>query len=167
MDTQVPEWLLRDSALLEAIGHITVNFALLEEAISLCIWALIRGEEPIGQIVTAQLSFRQLVDLFCSLYRFQVSDPTVLDELEGIRKSLHEAEERRNRIIHSGWAAGHEPGLGFRTKTVAKAKQGLQHQFEKIRASDVHALADFLARLADQIVELMDKTPFGETETSF
>lgn len=167
MDRQVPPWLARDPALLEAIGRITINVALLEEAISLCIWALIGGEQQMGQIVTAQLSFRQLVDLSCSLYRFQVSDPAVLAELEGIRKSLHEAEGRRHRIIHSGWAAGPESGAGLRSKIVARAKQGLQYQFEKVTATDIDSLADFLATLADEIVQLMDKTPFGETEADF
>ena len=96
MDTQVPPWLARDPALLEAIGRITVNFALLEEAISLCIWALIGGEQQMGQIVTAELSFRQLVDLFVRCTASRLATP---QSLLNLRESGSRYMRQRNAAI--------------------------------------------------------------------
>lgn len=155
-----------DPALLKPIGLVTVNFAMLEGSLSFFIWELIGREQQVGQIVTAQLSFRQLIDLFCSLYRFRVSDPKLLAEFERIRKSLHEAEEGRNKVTHSQWGAGDEPGSSTRIKTVARAKKGLQFIFENITEPDLDTLADFLATLTYEIMELMDKTLFAETKPS-
>jgi len=166
MDKERKEKADIDPALLEPIGLVTVNFAMLEESLSLCIWKLIGAEGRVGQIVTAQLSFRQLVDLFCSLYRFRVRDAKLLAEFERIRKSLHKAEERRNKIIHSQWSAADELGASRRFKAVARAKRGLQYQVEKTTATDVHSLADFLARLTYEIMELIANWLYPETKTS-
>jgi len=60
MDKERKEKADIDPALLEPIGLVTVNFAMLEESLSLCIWKLIGAEGRVGQIVTAHTLNGQL-----------------------------------------------------------------------------------------------------------
>ena len=54
--------------LLKSIGDITVSFAMLESQIQTLIASMLNEHQRIGQIVTAELSFRNLKALMISLY---------------------------------------------------------------------------------------------------
>jgi hypothetical protein len=55
--------------LLARIGDITVSFALLESTIQTLAGSQLQEHQRIGQIITAELSFRNLRALVTSLYR--------------------------------------------------------------------------------------------------
>jgi len=154
-----------DHTLIEPIGLVTVNFSMLEGNLKFFIWTLISHEQRIGQIITANLAFRQLIDLFGSLYRFHVKDEVLLTEFEQLRKSLEEANDRRNNLIHSQWAAGDKPGKSTKFKIVARAKQGVIHKFDSISIEDITALADFIAHAAHDIQELLFKPLMPQKHT--
>jgi len=147
-----------DNSLLEPIGLVTVNFSMLEGTLKFFVRILITNEPMIGQIITANLNFRQLIDLFCSLYRFRIKDDVLLSEFEQFRKSLEEANDRRNNLIHSQWAAGEEPGKSTKYKTMARAKQGLIHKFDSISTEDIMNLAEYISEIAADAQDLMIKT---------
>ena len=54
---------------LKAIGRVTVSFALLEQSIAFFVWHLIGTQQRVGQAITSELSFRQLIALASSLHR--------------------------------------------------------------------------------------------------
>lgn len=133
---------------LRSLGKITANFALLEALVSLCIWTLIGGEQRLGQITTAELSFSQKVTLLSSLYRYRVNSAEESTELKGLLSRIAQAEEKRNAITHSVWAAGRTKETVTRIKTTAKRSTGLKFHFQQMSVQDLDEFADFIAEVA-------------------
>lgn len=85
---------------LESIGKITANFAVLETPIAFFAWSLVSpADQRLGQIITAELSFRSLVALLSSVFKYKVTDLTALAEFQkllnesgGYGEWLHAAE---------------------------------------------------------------------------
>ncbi len=143
--------------LLEPIGLISVNFGMLESGLEFFIWILISKNQRIGQIVTAQLSYKKLVDVFSSLFRELVKDNQYYDEFEDIRKRLHKAEEIRNAIIHSRWGASRQQNSSLRIKTTATSKKGIEFKHETISLEEIKNIADNIAILASDLSDLLFK----------
>src|SRR2546426_6141727 len=130
---------------LRAIGQVTVNFALLESALSTFVWELISAEQRLGQTITAELSFRNLVALASSLSRFRNLTGETLERCEALLNRALEAEGHRNAVAHSLWAAGHTPASVTRIKVTAKKSKGLNHQFVQMTVDDLQKVADLIA----------------------
>lgn len=133
---------------LRSIGKITAYFAKLELLVSFCIWSLIEGEQRLGQIVTAELSFSGKVALLSSLYRYRVNSPERLTELEELLDRVSQAEEKRNAMIHSFWGAGRTKETITRIKTTAKRSKGLKFHFQEMKVQELDEVADFIAGVA-------------------
>ena len=119
---------------LKAIGDITVSFALLEFQIQNLIGSLIYEHQRIGQIITAELSFKNLRALLISLYLERHGEDEDFNNLRDFMKRAGQAEEKRNQIIHSVWAAGKDKDHITRFKTTAKEKHGIRFKFEEVSA---------------------------------
>lgn len=135
----------------KSIGKIVVIFAVLEFTISSCIHRLIGAigtDHPVGEIITAELSFSQKVTLLSSLYKFRLNDTEKLTELEKLLRRVALAEEKRNAVIHSIWASGDTRDTATRIKTTAKRKQGLKFQFQKLSVEELDEIADFIDEVA-------------------
>ena len=137
---------------LEAIGSITIEFALLEReldsAISLALVGNDLRQQPIAQIVCAELSFKASVHLLQSLLRFRLRN---VDEtrLKEVSAKLFAAEVKRNVVVHSTWAEAEE-GTVLRMKTTAKGH--LKHQFEHLTLDDLRATAKELHAAAEDLM---------------
>jgi hypothetical protein len=140
---------------LRMIGQITVNFALLENAISFFVWTWISNEQRVGQIITAELSFRNLVGLLSSIFRHRMGDSEKVEELEALLTRALQVEEKRNIITHSVWGAGNTRETITRVKTTAKKAKGLRHQFEQMSVADLNEIAEQVAVLAHEIQMFM------------
>ena len=130
---------------LQAIGLITVNFAMLELTIASGAWFFL-GKT--GAIVTAELSFKGLVALFSSLYRNWTTDAKKVGDLDSLLKRVMQAEEKRNIISHSLWTLGKSDETITRIKTTAKMSKGLKHSFEQVTVDDLERIADEIAETA-------------------
>lgn len=102
------------------IGDITVSFALLEMAIQSLIGSLIAEHQRIGQIITAELSFKNLRALAISLYLERNGEDEDYRKLKSLMNKAGKIEATRNNIIHSIWAAGKDKDCIARIKTTAK-----------------------------------------------
>lgn len=146
-------------ALLAPLGEVTVYFNLLTQTISMGIWFLMGGAsleaQHVGRIITSELSFRGLVNVYCSLYRYRFQDRERLAAVDGLRKRLEKAEEKRNTVSHSMWGAAPTPGKSTRIKATAKARKGWTPEFQEMSASDLQVIADEFAALAS---DLQDET---------
>jgi hypothetical protein len=131
---------------LRHIGDITVSFALLEMAIQTLIGSLINEHQRIGQIITAELSFKNLRALVLSLYRERHGTDEDYEQLKSLMNEAGEIEDIRNQIIHSVWGAGKDRDHITRIKTTAKEKHGLKFQFQEMSANE---LSDFAKRIRD------------------
>lgn len=98
MQHQVPENLLRH------IGDITVSFALLENTLQMVVHSLVASSQRIGQIITAELGFKNLRALSISLYKERLGEGDKFDQFRALLRRAAEAEDKRNQITHSLWA---------------------------------------------------------------
>ena len=114
MQHQVPENLLRH------IGDITVSFALLENTLQMVVHSLVASSQRIGQIITAELGFKNLRALSISLYKERLGEGDKFDQFRALLRRAAEAEDKRNQTTHSLWAAGDSPETITRIKTTAK-----------------------------------------------
>ena len=142
---------------LQALGQITADFQVLEETISSFILDLIGAEPDVGEIITSELSFRKLIDLLSALFKHQVRNDTKIAEMERLVLRANVVEQKRNTIIHSGWALGNTDETITRVKTTAKQRHGL-------RVQSVEMDTVMLKQIADEIAELSaDLSDFHRT----
>jgi hypothetical protein len=139
-------------SILARIGDITVSFALLELQIQSLAGALIQDHQRISQIITAELSFKQLRALTTSLYLERRGEDADFETVRALMRRAADLEEKRNRITHSIWAAGATAETVTRIKTTAKEKRGIRFDFEKeVGEHDLAAIADDIKRLAGDV----------------
>jgi len=146
---------------LEKIGDITVSFALLENEIKFFIWSLLGSNQSIGQIITAELSFKKLRAVLISLYKEKYGENDIYKKMRDLMNRAGKIEEKRNQITHSLWGTGIDLRTGkgtgkdidivTRFKTTAKEKFGLRSKFEDVTVSDLSKIADDIKKLAGEI----------------
>ena len=138
----------------QALGQLTIYYAMLEGQLRFTIWTLsspgLQGggllqEMQAAQILMAGRPFSTLVDMFCSLCKLRMVDPT---RVAALRADLARVSEVRNRYMHSEWAVGNIPGTALRYRHTARAKDGLQFSYEHVTADDIRLLADDMGRVA-------------------
>ena len=146
--------------LLKHIGDITVSFALVTTAVQMLAGSLIHEHQRIGQIITAELAFRNLRSLLISLYLERHGEDDDYETLKELLGRARDLEEKRNQIVHSVWATGAEPESITRIKTTAKVKSGLRFRFENMDEVELSSIAEELKQLAYDIqkfwMHLMD-----------
>ena len=135
---------------LRAIGQVVVRFNLLEGGLSLLIWILSGVEQDIRYIITAGLSFRNLLDIFSSLCRYKLDEPEAINRLNELIKRLVQAGEKRNQVVHSVWA-GNLYGAALRSKATARARKGFKLQFEATETEELDAIASFIGEVAKDV----------------
>lgn len=105
----------------------------------------------LGQIITAELSFRRKVELLCAIYKYRtengdiIGQPGSFAELIG---NVSKANDERNTISHSLWAIGDKEDINTRLKMTAKGKKGLQFQTENMSIQELNEIGDFIAEVA-------------------
>jgi len=137
--------------LLARIGDMTVSFALLEMEIQLLVASLLQDGQRIGQIVTAELAFRNLRALAISLYKERRGEDTDFGKLKELMTHAARVEETRNQITHSVWATGGGADTVTRVKTTAKEKRGLRFAFDRVSEDDLTTLVADIKKLARDV----------------
>jgi hypothetical protein len=145
------------SKLLVHIGDITVSFALLELNLQSLIGSFIAEHQRLGQIITAELAFRNLRALVISLYKDRHGEDDDFTQLRTLVQRCADLEETRNQIIHSVWGAGGTPDSITRIKTTAKEKHGIRFHFEQVTEADLAQVAADIKLLANDILRFQLK----------
>ena len=107
-----------------ALGKVGADFAMLENQVAFLTWSLISQDQRLGQIITAELSFRALRALLSSIFRHRVQDTALIDELEKLLDRAAAVEERRNIVVHSSWGAGESAATRTRIKMTGRCALG-------------------------------------------
>jgi hypothetical protein len=136
---------------LKSIGDITVSFALLESVIQTFIGSLLNERQRIGQVITAELPFRNLRALAISLYIERHGKDEDFDKLRAFMIRAGKVEDKRNQITHSVWGAGKDKDSITRIKATAKEKHGIQFHFEDVSADNLEEFAVEIKALATEI----------------
>jgi hypothetical protein len=142
-----------------ALGKVTAEFASLEHSLKVLAGLLLhKTDQELGQIVTAQLSFRSLLDLVGSLALYRVSDDPAHGEIDELLSRAERVEKRRNRVTHSDWgpATVREPDREKRArfKTTARRAKGLSFELENMSPTDVEDIAIEASALAGDVLEM-------------
>lgn len=127
-------------AILCELGKIVVFQAHLESMIGIEITKLLNVDNVKGQIITAELSFKQLIGLLSSLVIEKLGEEhQFYQEFKELKKKLYEFENFRNIIAHSIWAHDQEfsNDKATRMKLTSKEKKGLKCQHEEIGLNDI------------------------------
>lgn len=151
-----------DPRLLAALGSVTVDFSALDASVQLAISIMLMPDDLAvldatkgaivvekNAIVTSEMSFKQRVYAFASLYRQRWPRPPT--EFEFLCKQLHDAEDLRNQLVHSYYDTD-ATGAVVRRKVTAKTKQGLRSRIDIADAQEVEALAENLRALAEDVL---------------
>jgi hypothetical protein len=149
------------TAHLMALGKITANFSQLEDELCRLIWYLVGPDEQLGQVVTAELPFRSLVNLAGALVRHRTSDPRTLEEVEAALKSAIKAEQERNTMVHSTWFSHHTDDEVSRTKLTAKREYGRKVQFEMVTPEAIEQVATHIAEATFSVMQIYAKMQHG------
>lgn len=136
------------------IGDTTVSFALLEMTLQTLTGSLINEHQRVGQIITAEVSFKNLRALLLSLYRERHGEDVDYTKLKSLMNEAGEIEEIRNQIIHSVWASGKDKNHITRIKTTAKEKHGLKFQFQEMSVNDLSYFVKRIRNCASEIQKL-------------
>ncbi len=139
------------------IGRITMNFSALEDTLSECIIKVIGQSNAVGQIITAELSFKNKINLFSSLY-FELKDRVEFNAFPGLElehfkeiiKALNKCEILRNEVIHSTFSniTRKVKDKVIRKKVSAKQKIGLKVINEETDVIKLFNIADFIVVVA-------------------
>lgn len=87
---------------LKSIGDITVSFALLESQVQVLTWSMLNEKQRIGQIITAELSFKNLRALMVSLFIEKHGTEDVhFTKLKELMLRASQVEAKRNQTTHS------------------------------------------------------------------
>jgi hypothetical protein len=130
---------------LKNIGRLVVDFASLESSIAIAIWNLLDADGSTGQIITSEMSFKNMLALFSSLLIHKTNDPVALEEMKVLLRRTKAVEEKRNLMVHSSWGMrvwtdGREAIV--RLKTTAKISKGLKRQDEELTVEHVEQMID-------------------------
>lgn len=122
------------------LGKIVVFQSHLESMIGNEITKLLNIDNAKGQIITTELSFRQLIGLLSSLIIEKFDENHCLyQEFKEVKKKLYEFENFRNMVAHSTWA--HDQAFSdtkaTRMKITSKEKKGLKMQSDEIGLDDI------------------------------
>jgi len=129
-----------------ALGQIVESFSFLDETLSNVIILLLDIENNLGYILTAELSYKNKINIFGSLIKNNIEKykKSSHEDIEAQFKELlslcNKAEELRNQIMHSSYVANR-----YRIKTTSKAKKGLKKTIEAVNPDYLLDIADFIA----------------------
>jgi hypothetical protein len=139
-----------------ALGRVVESFSYLESNLKNLIVLLLGVPNDIGQIVTAELSFKGLVHMASSLFKHKHDQGEFVVENEDTEARFSElaglcfsAEEHRNKIVHSSYVLRR-----FRIKTTAKTKGGLKTTVDAIDADKLLDISDFIGSIGTHVLEL-------------
>jgi len=140
------------------IGLISLNFQDLENELSKRIIQMLELEHDIGEIITAELSFKNLINLFSSLYH-RLKDKYHFNSLPNyekgyfkeLLKALYKCEELRNQILHSTIIRNWKTKEIVRRKTTSKAKVGLKKTESEIDIPYLFNVSDYIISMTMEV----------------
>lgn len=152
--------------LAEALGAVILNFNDLDNQLAVSIGYLLQKGDRIGQIVTAELSFKNKLNLLASLFRECAPKSEEFDRLGEIVTLCFTVEKLRNQIIHSSWKQDPSSSVTFRSKYTARHKVGLREQREDLTPAQVGEIAvhsGYVIFLLDEFMYLEFGEDYGDS----
>jgi hypothetical protein len=135
-----------------ALGRVTASFAALEHQLQVLASLLIsRTDQELGRIVTAELSFRKLVDVVSSLARYRMGDEPRHRELNALLARAATAEDRRRCVTPAEWGPGSVAETRVRVRMALRKNRGLRLELPGMTAADVDEVAAEASAIAAEV----------------
>jgi hypothetical protein len=108
---------------LARLGECIVQFQRIEDALSICISAMIGRNRKVGEIVTSEMSFRARVSVYGALFLHSLKVEALPQDIVELIRRLHWAEQERNTLVHSLWDASESKPDSIRREKKAIRKR--------------------------------------------
>jgi len=141
----------QDEEFIRALGRVTLAFAHLEFSLSLFCGTYSGVKYPVNEIITAQFSFKQLINLASSLYHHTEQDVQKVTELDKLLSKSFQLEQERNTIVHSFYGLKGQNLIVVRQKNTTRLKRGFHKQYEEMKPEQVNALAEKIKQVSKEI----------------
>lgn len=125
---------------LARLGECIVQFQRIEDALSVCISAMVGRSRKVGEIITAEMSFRARVSTFGALFAHSLKSSTLPEDITELISRLHWAEQQRNTLVHSLWDASETKPDSILRKKKAIRKSNLAISEEHFTPDDLEEL---------------------------
>lgn len=148
------------------IGAICINFETLDLILSASIGRLISEDSKIGAIMTAEISFSNLVNAFASLIKYKFSkDTDFISEIDKLVAILKDSEVKRNQVIHSAYVfndiENNKKDIGI-LKISSKQKKGLHVDCHDIKEEDLKEINEKILSAIQELQTLYSHLFKGE-----
>jgi hypothetical protein len=143
-----------------------VWFQHIENTLGICICAFGAIDEEIGQIITAEMSFRAKVSVLGALASNASGQEDLHEDIKDLLNRVRWAEQERNRLVHSIWdLCDKKPGTIRREKRVIRKNkhrvdeenfdpedfEELQGLFEGINTDLIYLFSEHYPDLEDRL----------------
>ena len=138
----------------EAIGRMCIAFSSLEGQLKFMVGKLVGIDQIVGQIITAELSFRNILNLLGSLYKHRTNDNDFRKKVDDLLKNISNLEQNRNSLIHSTYGLTKDPETIARFKNTARMKHGLKNNFDIITIEQIDHLVVEIENANSEVINL-------------
>jgi hypothetical protein len=142
---------------LARLGECVAHFQRIDEALNICISALIGRSRKIGEIVTSEMSFRGKVAVYSALCHHALGVENLPEDIRGLVARLHWAEQERNTISHSLWDASKKNPNAIRREKTSSKKGRLKVTEELLTPEDLEELGHLFEGIATDLFYLSAK----------
>jgi hypothetical protein len=146
-----------DANYLSALGRITVALSLDEWLMAQIVAVLTDRELEVGEMITAQMMFKNRTRLIYSLFKHKYGDGRAGDLSKILDRGISLYHER-NRYIHSFWyeSAGHVQRLKISAKWTRS--RGHHEDKEPVTFEQLNTLADNLEQFGQDLSDFIGST---------
>lgn len=142
---------------LARLGECIAHFQRVDEALNICVSALIGRSRKIGDIVASEMSFRSKVSVYSALCHSALGVAKLPEELRDLVARLHWAEQERNTISHSLWDASKKKPNTIRREKTSSKRGRLTITVELLTPEDLEDLGQIFEGVATDLVYLTGK----------
>lgn len=135
------------STYLKAIGHVTHQWATLEDNIGRLIQALTRLSRKEGRLITSQLNARPKIEVFKALIERKMANHKERSMAEHLATAAEQLSERRNKFMHGTW--GHPPGKKKQLHLIfvgGSSSNRIMPRSYPLKSRDIMGLGDVMRR---------------------
>jgi len=138
------------------LGMLIVQFQNLEQTIAFFTTELISPDQTMGNILISKMSFRNLCEVFVTLFNYKCKSTILNEELKNIFTRIKVIEDKRNSYVHSTWGfPATQLGEGaLRIKKKIK-KNVLSFDLEVLKEDDMRKTTVEIQKVINAFLDLM------------
>ncbi len=115
---------LLSSDMIDSIGHITAEWALMDAELSVAIWDYCGMDREKGLCITTDLGSLAKINMFSALAKRHFAfDPEKIASIEDLSKRLGTLNTERNTVVHQLWAVDRSGKTISASKTSTKSRK--------------------------------------------